>query len=134
MSITPRFTDLRQLPPSPGIPGKDEWRRGTANPSRRRSDRTTIAFWLSGVALGVVGCVLGACMPYRHPVAVALSVLWWGAFGGCFGASLGALACLLTERAPATPSPARTASSTTRRGRLMRSWSKFFHPRPGRRL
>jgi hypothetical protein len=42
-------------------------------------------------------------MPYARPVAVALSVLWWGLYLGCFGASLGALLALLTERTAARP-------------------------------
>jgi hypothetical protein len=45
-------------------------------------------------------------MPYRHPVAVAVSVLWWGIYLGCFGGSVGALVALLTERAPAPASRA----------------------------
>jgi hypothetical protein len=30
-------------------------------------------------------------MPYHHPVAVAISVVWWAVYLGCFGASVGAL-------------------------------------------
>jgi hypothetical protein len=41
-------------------------------------------------------------MAYSHPVAVTLSVLWWGHYFGWFGAGLGALLGLLTERAPAS--------------------------------
>jgi hypothetical protein len=36
-------------------------------------------------------------MPYRHPVAVAANVLWWGIFLGCLGASIGALLGLWKE-------------------------------------
>ena len=79
-----------------------------AKPSRRLS-RVTIGFWLGTVALGTAGCILGACMPYRHPVAVTISVLWWGAYFGCFGASvgagIGALPGWRTGRAATLPSP-----------------------------
>jgi hypothetical protein len=63
----------------------------------------TIGFWLGGAGMATGGCLLGALMPYRHPVAVALSVLWWGLYFGCFGASVGALVGVLTERAPPPP-------------------------------
>jgi hypothetical protein len=43
-------------------------------------------------------------MPYRHPVAVTISVLWWGIYFGCFGASIGALLGLWAEQTPAPPS------------------------------
>jgi hypothetical protein len=48
-------------------------------------------------------------MPYQHPVAVAISVLWWGIYLGCFGASVGALIGLFTERAAASAPPASAA-------------------------
>src|SRR6516162_2974831 len=52
--------------------------------------------WFGGIVLGTAGCVLGAYMPYRHPVGVTISVLWWGIYAGCFGiwggSALGALA------------------------------------------
>ena len=63
----------------------------------------TLGFWLGGAGMGTGGCLLGALMPYRHPVAVALSVLWWGLYFGCFGASVGALLGVLTDRAPPRP-------------------------------
>jgi hypothetical protein len=47
--------------------------------------------------------MIGVCMPYHHPVAVVLSALWWGLYLGCFGASVGALIALCTERAPHKP-------------------------------
>jgi hypothetical protein len=71
---------------------------------RRRFDWITLGFRLGGAALGTAGCILGACMPYHHPVAVVISVLWWGIFLGCFGASIGALVALLCERTPVPPS------------------------------
>src|SRR5262249_4024448 len=54
-------------------------------------DRVSIGFWLGGATLGTGGCIVGACMPYHHPVGIAISVIWWGIYWGCFGASLGAL-------------------------------------------
>jgi hypothetical protein len=65
----------------------------------------TIGFWLGGAGMGMGGCLLGALMAYGHPVAVAVSVLWWGLYFGCFGASVGALVGALTDRAPPRPSP-----------------------------
>lgn len=67
-------------------------------------DRVSIGFALGGVSLWTVGCIVGASVAYHHPVARALSVLWWGTFFGCFGASVGALVALLTERVRARPS------------------------------
>jgi len=57
----------------------------------------TAGFWLGGIVLGVGGCILGGCMPYSHPVGVTVSVLWWGLFFGCFGASIGAALGLWAE-------------------------------------
>jgi hypothetical protein len=54
--------------------------------------------------LGAGGCLFGASMPYHHPVGVAVSVLWWGLYFGCFGTSLGALLGLWAEQTPAPPS------------------------------
>jgi hypothetical protein len=64
----------------------------------------TIGFWLGGADMGTGGCLLGALMPYHHPVAVAISVLWWGLYFGCFGASVGALVGVFTDHAPPRPS------------------------------
>ena len=77
--------------------GTREWKSPARSP---RFARSTIGFWLGGVLLGTGGCILGLCMPYHHPVAVVLSALWWGIYLGCFGASVGALIALFTERAP----------------------------------
>ena len=68
-----------------------------ANAVHRRFNRT-IGFWLGGVLLGAGGCLLGASMPYQHPVGVAVSILWWGIYCGCLGVSLGALLGLWAER------------------------------------
>jgi hypothetical protein len=70
---------------------------------RVRFDRT-IGFWLGGAVLGTAGCIMGACLPYHHPVAVTMSMLWWGIYLGSFGASVGALIGVLTESPAAAPS------------------------------
>ena len=67
---------------------------------RRRFDRVALGFWVGALALGAAGCVLGARMPYRHPVSVCVSVVWWGIYLGCLGASVGALVGLMTNGAP----------------------------------
>jgi hypothetical protein len=112
LADTPRSTELQNPSPFPITSRNWEWQRADcprtgqdeANPFRRRSDRVTLGFLAGGLALGTAGCILGACMPYARPVAVALSVLWWGLYLGCFGASLGALLALFTERTPVRPS------------------------------
>jgi hypothetical protein len=53
----------------------------------------------------MAGCILGACMPYHHPVGVAVSVIWWGIYCGCLGASIGSLVGLIIKRALASPTP-----------------------------
>jgi hypothetical protein len=67
-------------------------------------DRVAIGFWLGGIVLGTAGCVLGASLSYHHPVARVISVLWWGIYLGCLGASIGALPALFLDRTPAPPS------------------------------
>jgi len=112
MTDRQRLTVLPAPPPSPRNPGRWDGQRATRPPRghpaagrlRRRFDRT-IGFWLGGALLGVGGCILGVCMPYRHPVAVTISVLWWGIYLGCFGASIGALLGLWAEQVSAPPSP-----------------------------
>jgi hypothetical protein len=77
-----------------------------AKPVGRRFNRVTIGFWLGGLTLAIAGCILGACMPYSRPVAVSISILWWGIYLGCLGASIGAgiggLLGLRWGRAPAS--------------------------------
>jgi hypothetical protein len=68
--------------------------RPQANPvslALRRLNPVAVGFWLGGFVLGTAGAIVGACMPYRHPVAVTISILWWGIYFGCFGAYIGAL-------------------------------------------
>ena len=71
---------------------------GASRSRRRRFDRVSIGFWLGGATLGTGGGILGACMPYHHAVAIAISVIWWGIYLGCFGASLGALFGMCTDK------------------------------------
>jgi hypothetical protein len=79
--------------------------RGPIPPARgRRIARTTIGVWLGGVALGTVGCIVGARLPYHDPVAVVISVLWWSLYLGGLGASIGALIAVLTEPVTVPPS------------------------------
>jgi hypothetical protein len=88
---TPRNAERqRDVRPPNGHPAE--------NP-RRLFDRS-IGFWLGGALLGIGGCILGGFMPYSHPVAVTISVLWWGIYLGCLGASIGAFAGLLARTAP----------------------------------
>jgi hypothetical protein len=70
---------------------------------RRRFDRVWLGFWLGALTLGTAGCLLGARMPYRHPVSVCISVFWWGIYLGCLGAHLGAVVGLMMGRAPVRP-------------------------------
>jgi hypothetical protein len=96
--------------------GKAKPHRGCSAPGEQareslfypgRFSPVTIGFWLGGAGLGTGGCLLGALMPYHHPVAVAVSVLWWGIYFGSFGASVGALVGLLTDRALPRPGAKR---------------------------
>ena len=102
-------TDSRKLPLLTVIV-KNEARTGTAHAGRshavaspsRRFDRVSFGFWLGGATFATGGCILGGCMPYTHAVAIAISMIWWGIYIGCFGASLGALLGLLTYGAPSS--------------------------------
>jgi hypothetical protein len=69
----------------------------------RRLAPVTVGFWVGGVFLGTVGCLLGASLPYHRPVTLVVSALWWGIYLGALGASLGALACLCLGRKRPTP-------------------------------
>jgi hypothetical protein len=103
--------DLRTPPPPPAAAGKEARPRAVRphppqqdlKPVRRRFGRT-IGFWLGAAVLGTAGCVFGGLMPYRHPVAVTVSVLWWGTYIGTLGAGIGALLGLCAEKTAARPS------------------------------
>jgi hypothetical protein len=105
MAKTPYLTDPRDTYLSPNSAGHGARQRAVCAPKkppaaktlRHRLNRTT-GFSLGGVILGAAGCLFGASMPYQHPVGMAVSVMWWGIYLGCFGASLGALLGMWAER------------------------------------
>jgi anti-anti-sigma factor len=72
---------------------------------RRRFDRT-IGFWLGGIVLTTAGCIIGATLPYEHPVGVVTSMIWWGIYAGASGASVGVLLGILAESIAAAPARA----------------------------
>ncbi len=74
------------------------------NAARRAWFNPLVGFRVGGIVLGTAGCLLGAFIPYREPVAVAIGVLWWGVYLGSFGASVGALIALFSEGTPGPPS------------------------------
>src|SRR5262245_49951097 len=72
-------------------------RQTVASLSRwRRFNRATIGFWLAGATSGIAGSIFGACMHYHHPAAIVISMIWWGIYLGCLGASIGALFGMFT--------------------------------------
>jgi hypothetical protein len=109
-------------------------RRAAAGPTGTRFNWVCIGFWLGGLALGTTGCLLGASIPCRHSVGVAICILWWGLYLGCLGASTGAAAGVLfglcCDRPPASPScpdarehrpPVQAATRAPARGDLFTS-------------
>jgi hypothetical protein len=70
---------------------------------RRLAFDSVIGFLSGGVILGTTGAIIGACLPYAHPVASILSALWWAVYFGCFGANIGALLGLWAENMTAPP-------------------------------
>jgi hypothetical protein len=95
------LSTVRQSPTPSPLTARN---RGCKSASHRLRFNRTIGFWLGGIVLGTVGCIIGASAPYHHPVAVTISALWWGIYFGAFGGSVGALIGLLTESAAAAPS------------------------------
>jgi hypothetical protein len=116
MDNRPHSSGRRGQGPSPRTAGTGG--RTGASP-RLRFDRT-VGFWLGAAVLGTVGCCVGFAMPYRHPVAVTASVLWWGVLLGCLGGSVCAVLGLWAEptRPPAAPRRwhRSTAHPAVRRG------------------
>jgi hypothetical protein len=104
--------------------------KSAAARSSRRFDRT-LGFWLGAVALGTVGCILGAHLAYPHWVAVTVSVLWWGIFLGCFGGSIGGLLGLWAEQTSPKQKKNKSRADSTNRGRiglgLSRARSTYSH-------
>jgi len=99
-SSTPRFTALRNAAPSSVTAAEAAWQQAVcpANAPRRRWFNRSSGFWLGRALLGVGGCILGGCVPYRHPVALIVSAPWWGIYLGCLGATTGALLGLWAEQ------------------------------------
>ena len=112
MNRTECLTDLRNEPRSPITTGNGNWpnavrlhkSQAAANALGRQFDRVAIGFLLGGAILGTAGGILGALMPYHHPVARVISVLWWGIYWGGFGAGMGALLASWTKGTPAVSS------------------------------
>ena len=120
MDYRPRWTGRRGPDSSPRTAGTGG--RTGASP-RLRFDRT-VGFWLGAAVLGTAGCFVGFAMPYRHPVAVTASVLWWGVLLGCLGGSVCAVLGLWAE--PTAPSPRpRPLPHSTRHPAVRRAPSRF---------
>ena len=78
--------------------GHPHGRQPAAKACQRRLKPVTVGFWLGGLVLGTAGVIVGARVPYHHPVAVTISSLWWGIYLGSFGASVGGLLGLWKSR------------------------------------
>jgi hypothetical protein len=65
---------------------------------RRRRDPITIGLFAGGLVLAAAGVTVAASYSYAHPVGLAVSMIWWGIYCGAFGASIGALPGLFTQR------------------------------------
>ena len=111
MASTPCLTGERKPPPSPIAAGNgdgqsparpQQWALA-ANSFHHRFDRATIGFWVGWVLSAAGGCLFAASMTHQYPGGAVISVLWWGIYCGCTGASISALVCWLTERTPASP-------------------------------
>jgi hypothetical protein len=127
----PGLTVLPAPPPSPSNPGRWDGQRPARPPGGhlavgglRRPFHRSVGIWLGGILLGVVsGCLFGASMANRHPVAMTCSVLWWGLYFGCFGWSIAAWIAFVTEP---TPVPS-VQESESKRGKNKGSIHHFSH-------
>jgi hypothetical protein len=99
MSSIPRSADRRKLAAYPITACKGASKRV----SRRLRFAAAIRFWLCVITFGTAGCLFGVSMAGRHPVALTMSVLWWGIYFGFFGWSISAWIGFLTERTPVPP-------------------------------
>ena len=120
MDYRPRSTGRHGPSLSPRAAGRGG--RTGASPGLRFD--STVGVWLGAAVLGTAGCIVGFAMPYHHPVAVTVSVLWWGVFLGCLGGSVCAVAGLWAEptRPPAAP---RRRPSSNRRAVVRRGPPRF---------
>jgi hypothetical protein len=120
MAHSASMTALQNPPRLPLPGGNKHWekrihphgRPAAAKPSRRRFNWVAIGFLLGGLTLGTVGGILGACTASSHPVAVTISVLWWGLYLACFGGSIGALLGMWMKHAFAFPSQGSGGAGT----------------------
>ena len=78
------------VPAAIGVAVPTQQVKALAIPTRRRFDGVTLGLCLGALVLGTAGCIFGALMPYRHPVALTISIVWWGIYIGCLGACIGA--------------------------------------------
>jgi hypothetical protein len=76
---------------------------------RRRWDPITIGMLAGGLVLAAVGVAVAASHSYAHPAARAASLIWWGIYCGAFGASIGALPGLFTQRIRLAPGQRESA-------------------------
>jgi hypothetical protein len=116
MSDTPCTTEQSTFVPS----SVTEVKREKQRVPRRPWSRITLGFWLGGIVFGTAGGLLGASLSYHQPVARVLSVLWWGIYCGCFGASLGTLPGLFLRcriAGPPLPHAGRAAVAAESHGR-----------------
>ena len=98
MTSTPCLTDRRDGYRSPITAGTEDWQgavrphewQAAPNVVRRRFNLVAIGLFLGGFAIGAASYFLGAFMPFRPPVGVTISALWWGIYLGCLGACIGA--------------------------------------------
>src|SRR5262249_4480070 len=86
--LTDRLDESQTLGASAG---KTRQREGGRTGRLHFCRRSARGFWLGGLVSATAGVILGAYMPYQHHVEIAISVIWWGVYFGCFGASIGAL-------------------------------------------
>ena len=100
-------TDRRAPRTAPAIDRRDECEcvvpagmvQAGADVVRRRSwDPITIGMLAGGPVLAAVGVAVAASYSYTHPAGLAVSMIWWGIYCGAFGASIGALPGLFTQR------------------------------------
>jgi formyltetrahydrofolate deformylase len=100
------------VPDTAGLAVPLQQDKALAIPARSRFDQVTLGLFLGALVFGTAGCIFGARMPYSHPVAVAISVVWWGIYLGCLGAAIGAGVGGLLRLSPG----AQTWFSAERRG------------------
>ena len=107
MPTTSSLRDHSNVASAPTSAGSGDWQEAVhsrfqqvamnSGAFSRRFDRV-IGLTLGGIVLGTGGCILGASMPYRHPVGITISMLWWGIYFGCLGVWLGAVLGASVER------------------------------------